>query len=105
MDIKLRTAVSKTFQPFIILELKGQKSILTPAEAVQHALSIIENADISIVNAFLAEYMTINLNLQPDHVKGVLNDFRQFRERKKREKIDDDSSIDIIDGAKFPGTN
>ncbi len=96
IDIKVTNAVSKTFEPFIILEFKGQKSILTPGEAIHHALTILENADMAAVNAFLCEYLTTNFKLTPEYVKGVLSEFRQFRERKIREKTNDGSHDDGI---------
>jgi len=102
IDIKVRIAMSKTFEPFVILETSKSRSVLTPKEAIEHALTILESADITILNAFLAEYLTTNLNLQQDHIKGMLNDFREFRERKKREET---ISTDIMDPGITSGTS
>ncbi len=94
-NIKVTAAVSKTFEPFIVLEFNGQKSIMTPQEAIQHALTILENANLITSTAFMVEYFT-NLSLDSDQVKRLMLDFKQFRERKKREKTNDGSHDDGI---------
>ncbi len=88
-DIKVTNGVSKTFEPFVILEFHGKKSVLTPSEAIQHSLTILENAGNVVMNAFLVEYFTINLGMQPDQLKVIMNDFKHFRQRKQHEATTD----------------
>jgi hypothetical protein len=96
-NIKVTAAVSKTFEPFIVLEFKGQKSIMTPQEAIQHALTILENAERVVQNAFLVEFLTTTLDLHPSKIRLILSEFKQFREGKKRETKKDIDNYDYSD--------
>jgi len=69
-------------KPFVNLRHQDWVVQITPVEAREWALNILECAEASEQDAFLVEFLSDNLNLELEVAVRVLHEYRGWRERK-----------------------
>lgn len=71
----------RDLHPYVALIWGAQRGQLSPPEALEHAIAIIEGAQESIADAFLLRFLRERLQITPADSLEVLADFRLFRHR------------------------
>jgi hypothetical protein len=70
--------------PWVHLQWADKKGMLTPDEARQFALSVLEAAEAAEHDSLLVGFLTKDIGSDFATAIAVLHDFRQRRERKPR---------------------
>ncbi len=70
--------------PWVHLQWADKKGMLTPEEARQFALSVLETAQAAEHDAFLVKFLTEKIGSDVPTAIAVLREFREMREKKPR---------------------
>jgi hypothetical protein len=70
--------------PWVHLQWADKSGMLTPDEARQFALSVLDAAEAAEHDAFLVRFLTDNIESDFSTAIAVLREFREMRERKPR---------------------
>jgi hypothetical protein len=73
----------KTGQPIVQLEWGDKKAQLTAEEARAHAFRVLECADAAESDLFLWEFATTTIGVTTDGAAKLMQEFREFRERRR----------------------
>lgn len=74
---------SRTGAPKVTIRWGLQLAQLSPAEARERALAVLECADAAESDAFLVTFLKEKINLPPDKYGVILNEFREYREQQR----------------------
>lgn len=82
--LSLSTGVSKEGKPFVHMFVDGERvAQVSPAEAREHALHLIEAAEAAEQDAFMLDYARRRIGADDNAAAGLLVDFRNWRESRK----------------------
>ena len=89
-SIEARSLVSgRNLEPYIQIVLvydDGSEETVTqwtPQEAYHHAIAVLGAVEAANTDAFLVSFLTSKLEIPVEATGPVLNDFRQWRERRR----------------------
>jgi hypothetical protein len=79
-QISIETIVSnRDGKPYVVLKWGQESGQLTPEQARQHALSILEAAEAAEGDAFITEWVTDRIGADGERAVMLLREFRAYR--------------------------
>lgn len=86
-QIRIETQVARRdLKPYVVLRWGSEEGRLTPAEARQHALSILAAAEAAEGDAFIVQFLAERIEVEPRVAIQILADFRGYRARLAEDK-------------------
>lgn len=71
-------ALSET--PYVKLNWGEKEAVLTPEEAIDHAVRVIQVASNSEADAAFIRYLQLKLGIEKERIPEIIRDFRAMRE-------------------------